>query len=267
MNALPPAIALSALCAISSLTAADAPKFEVASVKRVECATIHNSIDSGMIAFKGDPLKPILTEAFKVKAFQIEGPAWLDSDCFDIAAKIPAGVPADQLPAMLQALFAERFKLAAHMEDRPRPVYALVVDKGGPKLKEASTNFQRTGGRGPLTMYRAGTSRGVKAAMTMAKLAGFLSGSLDRPVQDFTGLTGTYEIDLSWAPDPTVDRPSPTSDDWLARAKAAGVELPPAPAATVFSALHDSLGLKLEARKEPVQVLVIDRIERIPIEN
>ena len=235
----------SAICAIAPLAAADPPKFEVASVKRVDCVTIHNSIDAGMVALKGDPLKIVLMEAFQVKAFQIEGPSWLDQDCFDIAAKIPEGVGRDQVPAMLQALLAERLKLAAHMEDRPQSVYALVVDKGGPKLKEASTNFQRMGSNGQLRLFRAGNARGTKGAMTMALLAGFLSNSLDRPVKDFTGLTGTYDIDISWAPDPTVDRPSPASDDMLARAKAAGVELPPAPTATVFSALKDSLGLEV----------------------
>src|SRR5664279_1179335 len=140
-------IALSAICAIAALTAADQPKFEVASVKRTERGIIKNSLGPGTVTLKGDPLKIVLMEAFKVKTYQIVGPSWLDEDCFDIVAKMPEGATSDQIPAMLQALLAERFKLTAHKEDRTRPVYALVVDKGGPKFKEADLSFKRMGQR------------------------------------------------------------------------------------------------------------------------
>jgi uncharacterized protein (TIGR03435 family) len=103
--------------------------------------------------------------------------------------------------------------------------------------------------------------------MTMATLARFLANSLDRPVHDFTGLTGTYDIDLSWAPDPTIDRPSPFWEATRAASADAGIDLPAAPTATVFNAIRDSLGLRLEPRKEPVEMLVIDHVERIPSEN
>ena len=87
------------------------------------------------VELKGLPLKPILAEAFHVKIDQIVGPSWLDEECFDIIAKVPEGATSEQRPAMFQALLAERFKLAAHKEDRPSNVYALVVDKGGPKVR------------------------------------------------------------------------------------------------------------------------------------
>jgi uncharacterized protein (TIGR03435 family) len=260
-------IALSAICAITTLTAADQPKFEVASVKRTDRGIIKNSLGPGTVTLKGDPLKIVLMEAFKVKSYQIVGPSWLDEDCFEIVAKMPEGATSDQIPAMLQALLAERFKLVAHKEDRPRPVYALVVEKGGPKFQEASTNFRSMGPRSGLMFFRAGTASGYKGSMTMATLARFLANSLDRPVHDFTGLTGTYDIDLSWAPDPVLDRPSPFSEATRAASADAGIYLPAAPTATVFNAIRDSLGLRLEPRKEPVEMLVIDHVERVPIEN
>jgi uncharacterized protein (TIGR03435 family) len=248
--------------AISALHAADQPKFEEASAKRMDCGVIHNSMGPGIVTLRGDPLKVVLIEAFKVKGYQIVGPAWLDSDCFELVGKIPEGATSDQIPAMLQALLAERFKLVAHKEDRPGPVYALVVDKGGPKFKaaqEPSANFRRMGPRPGLTFFRVGPTQGFKGIMTMAKVAGFLSGNLGRPVRDDTGLEGTYDIDLSWAFDPTIDQASiNTSVD---------PSLPAPPTATLFTAIRESLGLKLEARKEPVGMLVIDHVERVPVEN
>ena len=217
---------------------------------------------------KGDPLKIVLMEAFKVKLYQIVGPSWLDEDCFEIVAKMPEGATSDQIPAMLQALLVERFKLAAHKEDRPRPVYALVVGKGGPKFKAADLNFRRMGPRSGVVSFRAATNtRGFKGSMTMASLAHFLSTSLDRPVQDFTGLTGAYDIDLSWAPDPGIDRPLRSSEAARAASADARADLPAAPTDTIFTAIRDSLGLRLEPRNAQVEMLVIDHVERIPTEN
>ena len=197
------------IAALAALSAQDLPKFETASVKRIECGTIHNTLSPATVSLHGDPLKIVIAEAFKVKLEQIAGPAWLEQDCFDIVAKPPAGTATAQIPAMLQALLIERFKLAARKEDRPQPIYALVVDKGGPKFKEAevSTNFRRGAPPGSVFFRSAPDKQGFKGNLTMATVAKYLSGNLQRPVQDFTGLTGAYEIDLSWTPDPTIDRP------------------------------------------------------------
>jgi uncharacterized protein (TIGR03435 family) len=268
---LPSTIALSAICAIAALTGEDQPKFETASVKWMDPGIIHNALGPGTVVLRGDPLKVVLMEAFQVKTDQIIGPSWLDDACFEIIAKIPEGATSDQIPAMLQALLVERFKLVAHKEDRPRPVYALVVDKGGPKIKEANLNFRRGGPRpGEVTFHAAPDTRGFKAAITMARLAHFLSGSLDRPVQDFTGLKGTYDIDLAWRPDPAIDRMSSSAASYSAATAASRdvtTDLPAAPTATLFTAIRDSLGLKLESRNEPVEMLVIDHVERVPTEN
>jgi uncharacterized protein (TIGR03435 family) len=104
----------------------------------------------------------------------------------------------------------------------------------------------------------------------MAKLTQFLAVRLDRPVQDFTGLSGTYDIDLAWAPDPLIDRQSPSAASYSSATAAlgdTGSDLPAAPTATLFTAIRDALGLKLDPRKEPVEMLVIDHVERVPTEN
>src|SRR5450759_2053429 len=97
------AIALSTISAFAAKNAPDQPKFEVASVKRADRCEFRTSIDPGSVTLKGLPLKVVLMEAFKVKLDDIEGPSWLESDCFEISAKMPEGATRDQLPAMLQA--------------------------------------------------------------------------------------------------------------------------------------------------------------------
>jgi uncharacterized protein (TIGR03435 family) len=116
------------------------------------------------------------------------------------------GATRDQIPAMLQTLLVERFKLAAHKEDRPASAYMLVLDKSGPKFKEAGLSSKDAG----QIMFRAGPgTAGFKGPMTMASLAHFLSNRLHQPVEDHTGLKGKYDIDLSWTPDPAFDQPGP----------------------------------------------------------
>lgn len=247
------------------LTGADQPKFEVASVKRTDRCGGHRSLDPRLVTLNGVPLKPVLMEAFKVKSDQIEGPSWLETDCFDISGKIPDGGSLDQLSAMLHALLTERFKLAAHKEDRLRSGYALVVDEGGLKIKanDPATNFMR--GR---MFYGAHGHGALKGAMTMATLAANLSTKGYGPVQDLTGLTGKYNIDLSWVPNPDFES--------TGTGVAAPTVTPPGsggPAALepegrgLFAALRESLGLRLERRKIKIQFVVIDHIERIPTEN
>ena len=256
-------LALIAIAATNVANAQNAPiaaKFEVASVKRTErCFTGNSSLDPGSVTLKGLPLKGILMEAFKVKMDQIEGPSWLENECFEISAKIPQGVAADQVPVMLQALLAERFKLVAHKVDRPRTGYALVVDKGGPRFKEEDPKapFMGKDARPGLMFYGRNALKGV---MTMATLASNLSRQGYGPVEDATGLTGKYGIDLAWAPEKPLE--SAAVD-----AGAPPVGNLPAPEASLFTAVRESLGLKLERRNVPVQYLVIDRIERIPTEN
>lgn len=194
-------------------------------------------------------------EAFQVKMEQIEGPSWLETDCFDISAKIPEGATREQVPAMLQSLLTERFRLAAHKENRLRAGYALHVDKSGPKFKEevSTTNFVR--GKG-LMLYGPGV---LKGAMTMSTLASNLSTKGYGPVQDLTGLTAKYDIELRWTPNP----------DFKPTENFPAFSVPPGrpEAPDLFTALRESLGLKLERRNVKVQFLVTDHIDRIPTEN
>ncbi len=124
------------------------PSFEVASIKPAEPITpegfrsgrvrLGMKMDGAQVDFGGLPLADLLRQAFGVKPYQIAGPDWIQSERFDIAAKLPDGATEDQIPAMLQTLLVERFKLAFHREDREHPVYALIAAKGGPKLKESA---------------------------------------------------------------------------------------------------------------------------------
>ncbi len=259
-------IAVPATCAANDQNAPLQPKFEVASVKRLDrCIAANPLIDPGSVTFKSVPLKPVLMEAFKVKMEQIEGPSWLEADCFEISAKIPEGASRDQLPAMLQALLAERFKLVAHKEDRQRSGLALVVAKGGPKFKEddPNANFMGPGHAGQ--MFFGGSGHGaLKGVMTMATLASNLSRQGYGPVQDATGLTGRYGIDLTWTPEKALEPKA--VDETASAATPPGADIT-APEPHLFTALRESLGLKFERRNIQVQFLVIDHIERIPTEN
>ena len=135
-------------CAAFGQAAAESPTFEVASVKpaeppagmgmmRVMMRGGPGSADPGQITYSNVSLKNVLTIAYAVKGYQINGPKWLDSERFDIVAKIAKGATKEQFQLMLQNLLAERFKLTLHHETKELPMYALVVGKGGPKLKES----------------------------------------------------------------------------------------------------------------------------------
>jgi uncharacterized protein (TIGR03435 family) len=255
-------LALSLAFTAKGQNASVQPRFEVASVKRTNECGGRNYIGPGSVALRGVFLKAVLMEAFQVKTNQIQGPSWLETDCFDMDAKIPVDGNMGQIPAMFQALLTERFKLAAHTEDRVRPGYALVVDKGGLKVKEDDPKGNFMGSHAGQTFFGAFGHGAVKGAMSMAGLAATLSTEGYGPVQDETGLTGKYDIDLSWTRDPDLAPHDP----------AASATTPPsadAPVATgvdLFAAIR-ALGLRLERRDVPVQFVVIDHVERVPTEN
>jgi uncharacterized protein (TIGR03435 family) len=227
---------------------------------------MENTIDNSRVALNGYPLNIVLMEAFKVKPDQIAGPSWLDGDCIVINAKMPNGVGKDQLPSLLQTLLAERFGLVYHRESRLRPGFTLIVDKNGPKVK--STDPNPKAGSMPAGQVRFGSalsSAGIKGSMTMASLAHFLSVRLSAPVEDLTGLTGKYDVDISWGLDPSFERPGPYALDYAKDHPEAPVA--PMPTADLFSTIRDALGLKLESHKEQVDFVVIDHIERTPTQN
>jgi uncharacterized protein (TIGR03435 family) len=236
------------------LHAEDGVRFEVASVKKASECTYEHSLGPGQVVLSV-PLSPVLITAFGVSKDQIIGPSWLESDCFDVAAKLPQGSTPDQIPAMLRALLAERFQLSTHKESRLSTSYALVVDKGGPKMKPAAADSTFMG-KLPRTAMAIGKrgSGAVKGIMTMERLAKTLSVQGYVQVVDATGLKGEYEISLSWVP-----------DQGAGQAAASGAASDPG--ADLFAAVRESLGLRLEPRKTPTEVLVIDHIERVPTGN
>ena len=226
---------------------------------------MENSVDPGLITLNGDPLKVVLAEAFKVKMDQIVGgPSWLDSDCFVVIAKVPEGAAKDQVPAMFQSLLAERFKLAAHKETHSRPGYVLAVDKNGLRFKESDSSSAGAHA-GSVTFGGAPGVFSIRGSMSMTALARFLSNRLSAPVADLTGLKETYDIDVSWTPDPAFERVRPVTES--SRPRPANADSGLQGKGDIFTALHDVLGLRLERRKVEVETVVIDHIERIPTGN
>jgi uncharacterized protein (TIGR03435 family) len=245
------------------------------------------STDPGRITYNSVLLKAVVARAYNVKDYQVEGPAWLDSERYDIMATMPQGVTKEQLALMLQGLLAERFKLTLHHENKAIPVYVLSVGKGGPKLKEVDVSAAEAPGsppppppsRVPGKAVPAGmvrimigmNNRRLEGSLTIARLCDSLSNWVDRAVLDQTDLKGTYEFDLSWTPDENDRLAGQMS---MAMAAAGHTPPPPGEAAgasdpglSLAQALQTNYGLKLEARRNPADVIVIARAERVPTAN
>jgi uncharacterized protein (TIGR03435 family) len=159
----------------------------------------------------------------------------------------------------LRALLAERFQLTLHRETKEQSVYALVVAKGGPKLQQGQAK-EATGPRGPMMRMGRGELSGQGVELEM--LTRTLSSQLGRTVIDRTGLKGNFDFKLTWTPDPGQSAGPPGG-------LPAGADAPPPPdpnGPSVFTALQEQLGLRLESQKGPVEMLVIDRVEK-PSEN
>jgi uncharacterized protein (TIGR03435 family) len=186
---------------------------------------------------------------YGINSYQVEGPDWLDSERFDISAKFPADFPKEReqysaaYQAMMQKMLADRFKLAVHRDRKSLPVYGLVAGKGGIKFKEVPAG--QSGSDSNNTHYK-GTS------ITMDGFAKFLSGQMELPVIDMTGLKGTYDLKLDWI------------TERQAQAKA---DSEPQAGQPIQDAIQDQLGLKVEHRKAPVDILVVDHAERVPTDN
>jgi uncharacterized protein (TIGR03435 family) len=274
-----------------SQTPAAHPEFEVASVKpsadsETPMGNVNRGlhIDGAMVSFNGMPLRWYLHYAYTVKETQVTGPEWLTSARFDVVAKLPQGATREQIPAMVQALLADRFKLTLHKESKEFSVFALVVAKGGIKMKEspldpdteegpgkANVDVSVVGGdRGATVNLGKGASvafegqRLVAKKVTMAYLADSLARFEDRPVVDMTNLAGTYDCTLEY-----------NLDDVRALILSSappGTPLPPrqADVGETTVSLNSSLaaaGLKLEPRKAPLDILVVDHIEKTPTAN
>jgi len=268
-------------------------EFEVASIKpspppAPERLNMGVHVDGAMVRITGMSLKDYIRIAFRVKDYQVTGPDWLGSERFDVSAKLPAGAARDQVNDMLQTLLLDRFHIKLHRDSREFPVYALTVAKSGLKMKESpidpdadssnggkgATNVDASGGRGGVTVnygrgsyFTVGEDRLEGKKLTMVYLADMLSRFVDHPVVDMTDVKGTYDFVLEF--------PHDQFQAMMVRAGvSAGVYIPPQAlqwAATigddaVFSAMQ-TVGLKLDSRKAPLDVLVIDQADKTPSEN
>jgi bla regulator protein BlaR1 len=220
-------------------------KFEVASVKPgAPDATglFIRYLPGGGLRITGATLQSLISMAYDVRVFQISsGPKWIDNDRFDIDARLttsdaphPTLTRQDQSKAAeaLRNLLADRFQLKLHPETTEQPVFALLVAKAGPKLRESteSESFIRRMGRGSI--------KGQAVALRL--LVVNLANELDRTVIDKTGLTGKYSFELKWDPSIAPDPSEPS----------------------LFTALQEQLGLRLESQKGEVKALVVDRAEK-----
>lgn len=249
----------------------DAPAFEVASIKPNSAGMSAPSrivIETGdRVTISNAPLRTIIQATYRLNDRQlIAGPGWIASERFDINAKADRRVPADQLRAMLQRLLSDRFKLAVHTETRDEPIYSLVVARRdrtlGPKMHTAAADCERLraaarGGAppGPNTAPCGMVMRpGHLAArgMRLGQIARFLSREAGRRVVDRTGLTGTYDWDVEFTPKAFLG----ASFD---RNRFPNIN-PDGP--SIFAAVQEQLGLKLEAENGEGTVLVIDHVER-----
>ena len=266
-------------------TASPPLTFDVASIKPVTPAgdgRIQVGIQmqpGGGLRATNVTLKFLLTFAYNVRDFQISGgPGWLNSELFDLMAKSERSSDTQSIPAdpremtddqrktsqeqtrqKLQALLADRFQLKFHRETKEQPVYALVVGKNGPKIQPSDDKS----GNGPRGL-RMGRGQLIGNSAPLELMANALSNQLGRPVLDHTGLAGRYDFKLEWTPDPAqgggpfAGLPPPPP----------GVNGPPPPdpnGPSIFTAIQE-LGLRLESQKAPVEILVIDSVEK-PSEN
>jgi uncharacterized protein (TIGR03435 family) len=253
--------------------ATDKPAFEVASIKPSDPNPSSPmwtgmSADEGMVRYTNMTLKDCLRAAYRMRDFQIQGPAWMNEVRFQITAKLPAGASMEQIPEMMQSLLGERFKLALRRDSKEQSVYALGLGKNGPSLKPAQvaannppeTALGPDGRPRPAIMIEflpSGIAIHAPAA-TLSVLAETMSRFTERPVVDMTGLEGQHQFDVTFAPEMIRGVP------WT-RAESTQISADP-PAPSLFEAVQQ-YGLKLEARKAPIEMLTVTHLEKTPTEN
>ena len=276
---------LTTVCAIATQN-----EFEAASIRLVapteERVDIGMHIDGSLVRFNYLSVQACMRIAYDMKPYQLIGPEWIVTDRFNITAKLPAGASQDQVRLMLQNLLLDRFRMTVHREKRDFPVYAMTIGKGGLKLSETAPDAAADGPKSSLDVKATGSAAGVFAdlgngayftfadnrlighKLPMWRVADLLSNFMDKPVIDMTGLGSTTNYDLSLAI---------TADDYrtmqIRAALKSGISLPPEAAQmadsgtdSLFAAL-DAAGIRLESRKAPQDVIVIDHADKTPTEN
>lgn len=275
-----PIVLAASFAAIIAQQPSSGRSFEVASIRPGEPADaemipIIKKADRAMIHYVNVSLRELIRVAYGVKDFQVSGPDWMRTR-FNIEAKYPADATKDQVPEMLQSLLRDRFKLQLHREMKEHAVYAMVVGKNGPKLKatkvqagdypDSPNRLPGTPVRGDIQMM--GSPSGMRLtgpAVALSALCETLSVFTDKPVVDQTGLQGEYDIDLTFVPDNMMLRMAEGAGG--ARQGPDGAEHAHSEQrVSIFDAVQQ-YGLRLETRKAPVMLLVVDHLEKTPTEN
>lgn len=239
---------MAVISAVAQTPSGQKPTFEVASIKPHKgevTISADPALHGSEVIGTASTMADMITVAYNVRYDQIlGGPGWINTDRFDIEAKASGDAPnGEQVRLMMQDLLGERFQLRLHHETRELPVYALVVGKNGAKLKVSDPDAREGGSvRGTADGLHMETKKG-----SLAMLARQLSSSAGRPVIDKTGLPGTYEYTLDWFP--------------ATRVPAAESNVP-----SLFTAVQEQLGLRLDSMTAPQEVLVIDSVQH-PSEN
>jgi uncharacterized protein (TIGR03435 family) len=226
------------------------PTFEVASMKRGvgggPPGDIPRNMDGspGSFAMRNVPLRYALEWAYDLKDYEISGPDWINQEeRYDIIAKAPFPATNDEMRPMLQTLLLERLKMKVHRETRQLPVYVLLPGRGAAKVMPGSSTGEATlGGPGPKAFFHN---------QPISRFTFMLTRRMDRPVLDKTGLSGVYDfrIDLSGLGFNGQPPQDPTAGP------------------SIFTAVQDDLNLRLEAQRAPVEILVIDQVDKVPVEN
>ena len=251
-------ILFAATAALGQSADAPAPAFDVASVKTSQPGTggeqrrrQNIQVSPGTVTMRNTSLKACIRWAWHVTDFQVSGPDWLDSQRYEIAGKATGPATEDQLRLMMQALLQERFKLAVHRQTKELSAYALVVGKNGPKVHESTTE-----GESSIDINQRQLSVNVQRT-PVSQLVEMMSNILRAPVIDMTGLTGRYDITLNVAK---------YAADMAAQGKSMD-SAPADPLALISMILQEEFGLKLEARKMPLDLVIVDHAEKSPVEN
>ncbi len=251
-------ILFAATAAFGQSADASAPAFDVASVKASQPGTgggrgrrENIQVSPGTVTMRSVNLKSAIRWAWHVSEFQVSGPDWLDSERYEIAGKAAGAATDEQLRLMMQALLRERFKLALHRQTKEFPVYVLVVGKNGLKVQESKSE-----GETSIDINQRQLSVSVQRA-PVSQLVDMLSNMLRTPVIDMTGLKGRYDLNLNVAK---------YAADMAAQGKS--IDSTPADPQTLISMiLQDEFGLKLEAKKMPLDLVIVDHAEKVPVEN
>jgi len=260
--------------AVVAVLAAQAPVFEVVAINADNSGTpktyIHAMQPGGRYTATNFTLRQLILQAYRVQPFQVSGgPGWLDTDRFDIVARADRTYTSTQVPSMVQRLLQQRFALVVHKERRDMPMYMLVVDRKdrrlGPRLRRSPVDCaaRLASGQPPPPPDESGkvppcaieTRAGrhlIANGVTMTQLAGLLTFPAHATVADSTGLSGGFDVEIEWTPD---QPPAGTENT-----------PPPPDAISLFTAVREQLGLKLDPHKGPVEMLVVDSASH-PTEN